>query len=51
MKLAFFHNDENDLVEINHELQQLLGESEAQDFIKGVHQGLKVLEKLGIDPD
>lgn len=50
MKTTFFQNDESDLIEINNELQKLLGEEEAQDFIKGVHQGLEVLDKLGIDP-
>ena len=50
MKTAFYHNDESDLIEINSELQQLLGESEAEDFLRGVHQGLEVLEKLGVEP-
>lgn len=50
MKTTFFHNDETDLIEINTELQQLLGEVETEDFLRGVHQGLEVLEKLGIEP-
>ncbi len=51
MKTTNFINDESQLVEINTELQKLLGESETEDFLRGVVQGLEVLKNLGIDPN
>ncbi|MCO4792260.1 MAG: hypothetical protein KC493_01010 [Bacteriovoracaceae bacterium] len=50
--MKYFHHEkeESELAEINKELRSILGENEVSELLRGVEDGLRVLEKLGIEP-